>query len=597
MSLARARRALGIAAGCAVVAHHPSVTAAATQRVAALGVAVAAMAALAAVTLTGRWAPRAAPGAPALAFAGFAGWALLSVAWGSGAGLSTATTLLAASGLGLAASTLRARARDGAEPGPEPAALAALVASAGVAALVGIDLAQGARGAALDGAQGNANWAGLLLGLALLPVVELARGSRRWARVGAALVAVAAAAAFVLTESRAAYLGLVAGGAVAVATAGARRRDEGGVAGARTALLTAAPFAAALALTGAALALGPRLAGGAGGLGAALAGRAWIWRVSAEVAITSLPLGTGAGGFVAGYLPAQARRVADLPFAEAARRAHDVVDAHHDWLAALAVLGVPGLVLLGTALATGLAAAVRARRPLQAGALAYAVVAMSGDVLVERPGPAVLLALLLASAGGPGRPRVRARRKPPRALDAAARTPWPWLAVLALSSPLLGTATAAWLAERDVALADAAGPKARRARLERAFARDPRSPSLAVALGVARLQAGEAAGAARALEVAVALRPSVAALLALGNARRALGQAAAARREYERAVALMPTSFRARVSLASALLGAGDLDGAARHLAAARTLYPGDPRVAELEERLRRARLARATGG
>jgi hypothetical protein len=63
--------------------------------------------------------------------------------------------------------------------------------------------------------------------------------------------------------------------------------------------------------------------------------------VSAEVAITSLPLGTGAGGFVAGYLPAQARRVADLPFAEAARRAHDVVDAHHDWLAALAVLGVP----------------------------------------------------------------------------------------------------------------------------------------------------------------------------------------------------------------------------------------------------------------
>jgi tetratricopeptide (TPR) repeat protein len=192
---------------------------------------------------------------------------------------------------------------------------------------------------------------------------------------------------------------------------------------------------------------------------------------------------------------------------------------------------------------------------------------------------------------------VRARRKPPRALDAAARTPWPWLAVLALSSPLLGTATAAWLAERDVALADAAGPKARRARLERAFARDPRSPSLAVALGVARLQAGEAAGAARALEVAVALRPSVAALLALGNARRELGQAAAARREYERAVALMPTSFRARVSLASALLGAGDLDGAARHLAAARTLYPGDPRVAELEERLRRARLARATGG
>jgi len=596
VTLARARRALGIAAGCAVVAHHPAVTAAATQRVAALGVVVAAMAALAAVTLTGRWAPRAAPGAPALAFAGFAGWALLSVAWGTGAGLATATTLLAASGLGLAAATLRERARDGAEQGLEPAALAALVAGGGVAALVGLDLAQGARGAALDGGQGNANWAGLLLGLALLPVVDLALGSRRWARAGAALVALAAAAAFVLTESRAAYLGLGAGVAMALATAWAGRRDEGGIERARTALLTAAPFAAALALTGAALALGPRLAGGAGGLGAALAGRAWIWRVSADVAAASLPLGTGAGGFVAGYLPAQAQRIAALPFAEAARRAHDVVDAHHDWLAALAVLGVPGLVLLGAALATGLAAAVRARRPLQAGALAYSVVAMSGDVLVERPGPAVLLALLLAGAGGPALPGERARRGPRRALRAASRTPWPWLAALAVSAPLLGTATAAWLAERDVARADAAGPKARRSRLERAFARDPRAPSLGVALGVARLEAGDAAGAARALEASVALRPSVAALLALGNARRELGEAAAARREYERAVALAPTSFRARVSLASALIGAGDVDGGARHLAAARALYPGDPRVAELEERLRRARLARATG-
>lgn len=596
MTLARARRALGIAAGCAVVAHHPAVTAAATQRVAALGIVVAAMAALAAVTLTGRWAPRAAPGAPALAFAGFAGWALLSVAWGTGAGLATATTLLAASGLGLAAAALRARTRDGAERGPEPAALAALVAGGGVAALVGVDLAQGARGAALDGGQGNANWAGLLLGLALLPVVDLALGSRRWARAGAALVALAAAAAFVLTESRAAYLGLGAGGAMALATAWAGRRDEGGLERAPSAPLTAAPFAAALALTGAALALGPRLAGGAGGLGAALAGRAWIWRVSADVAAASLPLGTGAGGFVAGYLPAQARRIAELPFAEAARRAHDVVDAHHDWLAALAVLGVPGLILLGAALATGLAAAVRARRPLQAGALAYAVVAMSGDVLVERPGPAVLLALLLAGAGGRPRPAERARRGPRGALRAASRTPWPWLAALAVTAPLLGTATAAWLAERDVARADAAGPKARRARLERAFARDPRAPSLGVALGVARLEANDAAGAARALEASVALRPSVAALLALGNARRELGEAAAARREYERAVALAPTSFRARVSLASALVGAGDLDGAARHLAAARALYPGDPRVAELEERLRRARLARATG-
>jgi len=508
------------------------------------------------------------------------------------------TTLGAASLLGLVAATLRApppRAADGA-PRLAPATLAAVVAAAITAARVGVDLARGEQGAALDGGQGNANWAGLLLGLALLPVVELALERRRWARAGAATVAIGAAAALVVTESRAAFVGLGAGLTVALGAAWTGRRSARLPGGARVALITAAPFACGVGLTAVALAVGPRVAAGAGGSAAALAGRAWIWRVSADVAAANLPLGTGAGAFTAGYLPAQARRIAGLPLVEAARRSHDVVDAHHDWLAALAVLGPVGVALLGVALAAGIAAAVRARRPLRAGALAFAVVAMSGDVLVERPGVALLLALLLADAGrAASAVGERARRGLPAALRAAFRTPWPWLGALTLSALLLRLATAAWLAEHDLARADAAGPRARRARLERAWTRNPRSPVLAADLGVARLQSGDAAGAERALATAVALRPSVGGLVALGNARRELGEPAAARRAYERAVALAPTSFRARVSLSSALIGAADLYGAERHLTVARALYPGDPRVAELTERLRRARLARAT--
>ncbi len=599
MTPTRARQALGIAAGCAIVAQHPAVTTAATQRVAALAVAVAATAALGAATLTGRWAPRAAPGAPALAFAAFAAFTAGSLAWGSPAGIELVTTLGAASLLGLVAAALRTpapRPRDDARS-LAPATLAALVAGAVTATRVGVDLARGERGAALDGGQGNANWAGLLLGLALLPVIELALERRRWARAGAATAAIGIAAAGAVVESRAAFVGLGAGLTLALVTAWTGRRSANPAGGARAALITAAPFAGGLGLTALALAVGPRVVAGAGGAGAALAGRAWIWRVSADVAAASLPLGTGAGAFTAEYLPAQARRLAGLPLAEAARRAHDVVDAHHDWLAVLAVLGPVGVALLGAALAAGVAAAVRARRPLQVGALAFAVVAMSGDVLVERPGVALLLALLLADAGGPAPAGERVRRGPRASLRAAFRTPWPWLGALALSALLLRHATTAWLAEHDLARADAAGPRARRARLERAWTRNPRSPVLAIDLGVARLQDGDATGAERVLATAVALRPSVGGLVALGNARRELGEPAAARRTYERAVALAPTSFRARVSLSSALIAAGDLDGADRHLTVARALYPGDPRVGELTERLRRAQLARATGG
>ena len=83
MSPLRARQALGIGAGCAIIAQHPSVGTAATQRVAALGLVLTAAALLSAGTLTGRLALRAAPGTPVLALMAYAGWAAASLAWGS----------------------------------------------------------------------------------------------------------------------------------------------------------------------------------------------------------------------------------------------------------------------------------------------------------------------------------------------------------------------------------------------------------------------------------------------------------------------------------------------------------------------------------
>lgn len=593
MSPLRARQALGIGAGCAIIAQHPSVGTAATQRVAALGLVLTAAALLSAGTLTGRLALRAAPGTPVLALMAYAGWAAASLAWGSPAGLEQVTTLGAAGLLGLVAATLPTPAAVPASS-PErlgPSAIAAAIAGAVTAARVGLEFVQGERGAFLDGGQGNANWAGLLLGLALWPVLGLALARRHAARAAATALGLGLVAALVLTESRAAWIGLGAGGVMALLAAHCGRRHPSWW---RAALFTAAPFGCALGMTALALALGPLVPSGSSSVGTALAGRAWIWRVSAEVAAANLPLGTGAGAFTAAYLPAQAQRLAELSLVAAARRSHEVLDAHHEWLTVLASLGPLGVVLLATALAAGLAAALRARRPLAVGALTFTVVAMSGDVLTERPGVALLLALLLADAGrlAPG----AAQRRHRRARSPVWSGPWPWLGALTLSALLLRSASAAWLAERDYSLADAAEPWTQRARLERAFRRQPSAPQLGLVLGVTRLQQGDAAGAERALEAAVSLRPSVAGLVALGNARLELGKAAAARRAYERAVALAPTSFRARISLASALITATDLAGAERQLAAARQLYPGDPRVAELTERLRLARLARATG-
>ncbi|MBN2197411.1 MAG: tetratricopeptide repeat protein [Polyangiaceae bacterium] len=169
----------------------------------------------------------------------------------------------------------------------------------------------------------------------------------------------------------------------------------------------------------------------------------------------------------------------------------------------------------------------------------------------------------------------------------------PWLMALGVAATLLRIATLAWLAESHASRAAATvSPVARRALLERAWDENSRSPDHAVALGAVRLETGDAAGAERVLLTSVALRPSIAALIALGQARSTLGEPAAARRAFERAVALAPTSFRAHVSLASALLAAGDLDGAERHLAVARPFYPHHPRSDELAERLRHARFA-----
>ena len=72
-------------------------------------------------------------------------------------------------------------------------------------------------------------------------------------------------------------------------------------------------------------------------------------------------------------------------------------------------------------------------------------------------------------------------------------------------------------------------------------------------------------------------------------AEGALGDAVKA---YRQALRLNPGSFRARANLASTLTTLGELDAAARQLSGARELFPGHPRLREMEERLRRRHAA-----
>jgi tetratricopeptide (TPR) repeat protein len=353
--------------------------------------------------------------------------------------------------------------------------------------------------------------------------------------------------------------------------------------------------AAAVLAVGLALAASPAIAGPAidpapaGDVPIPLAwrGRTWIWRTSAAAAASALPAGAGLGGFAHAYLREQGIQLARLSPREASRAFVNATTAHCDWLEVLVDSGPPALVLLVLAVAGGVLGSLRARRFSGAAALgAFAVCAM-GDSPLRQPGVALILGLAVGAL-----PRTRVLEVPARVLVGAR------VAVLSAAAILLSESARGWIAGRRLTAAREAEPEAQRALLAGAARLDPRSGEAALERGLRELDLGHAEVALAELQRSRPLLANVGTEVAIGNVEVVLGHSEEAVAAYERALAAHPGSFRAHANLGQTLIGLGRLDEADRHLAIAAELWPGHPRLREMIDRARRARVEReATGG
>lgn len=458
----------------------------------------------------------------------------------------------------------------------------------GAALWAGIDYAAGRRGLFLHGGQGNPNWLGLLVAIALPLAVEQAlilraRRSRLWA--AGAMGVLLQGAALYLSHSRVAWL------AVGVAALPLLRRGRSGVAllraGVAGVLLIVLMGALLVRAAPAALSDAEDLEEGAV-IGAhdvpllvALDGRAWIARVSLGAAKRALPLGAGPGRFASAYLDEQGRRLQDFGPRAAARRFQNATTAHNDWLEVAVESGAMGLALLVAAVSSALFACRRRGGRTrwgvgwgaQGASLLALVVCMSGDSPLQQPAIVALFALLLAAM-----PRT------PRSGAAAVRGLGG--VVLLGAALLLAPAVSTWLGERLLSAARHADPVQRAVLLERAARLDPRSGELALERGLDALLQGDAEAALPELRRSRGLLANVGTEVAIGNAELLLGRDAAAADSYRRALRLHPGSFRAHANLAVALGRLGDLPRAQAHLWIARSLSPGHQKLAAMEQKL-----------
>lgn len=509
-----------------------------------------------------------------LALGAFVLWSGASLAWGVASGARDLATFVA--GLGLAL-VVDGAPRDGARELARWVATAT-GALASVAAIA--ERLAGARGLAVHGGQGNANWLGLLVAVTL--PLGLAAALRPGPRRALAALAVALElAGLALSHSRVAWLAAaITAAPLVVALAPAARRRL--VAAALAAVV--AP-ALAIALTRAPARTQTPRPDEDVPAPIALEGRLWIARASLDAARDALPFGVGLGGFAHAFLEAQGERLAPLPPKVASRRFLNATTAHDDWLEALVDSGPIAPALLAAAL--GLAAYAALASGFLEGAAALGAFALCalGDSPLRQPALVLVLGVVVGAARGASRaPRVRRPTE---------------IAALAACAVGLAYASAAWVADRRVAAARDALPEDRLRALSAAIRLDPTN-------GEALLDRGLLVTATErpTLDLALAdLRRSRALLanvgtdVALGNALVRAGQWEDAVLAYERALRLHPGSFRAHANVAEPLLLLGRLDEADRHLAVAAELFPGHPKLAELVERARRARLDRATGG
>ncbi len=583
------RWALVIGAVIAAVAWDPIAPAADVKRALCLGVGVAALGLGLARMEAGALKPITLPAAAAF-WRGFVAWSGASLTWGSPAGVSALGTWAGASALLLAARIVWRRASEA-----RRAASLTAAGIGGISALFAIaQAAGGARGLGIHGGHGNPNWLGLLLAFTLPLSIDLAAALRResvrsW--VLAAALAAVQVPALLLARSRVAWAATLVAFALWAILGGALLRRGRSVAAGAVAIAILAGSAAARSAP-------PDLTDPAPGaqdtpIAEAWEGRVWIWRASADAALQELTIGAGLGEFPAAYLDAQGERLAELPPKTASRRFLNATTAHSDWIEVAVSSGLPALLLLAAAVITALAGAVRGHRPAEASAIVAFAVCAAGDSPMAQPGLVIPLALLI----GASQPDEDPARRP------AIRLPYPRATVaigLGCVALLLAAAVATWLGARKLTRArEGLLPSERIAALTSATRLDPRSGEAALALGLARLEAGDPTGALADLDRSRALLANIGTDIAMGNAHLLAGGPRAPERAasaYRRALARHPGSFRARVNLAEALLELGALGEAEEHLAAARSIYPGHPKLALVAERLRKATIDAETG-
>ena len=154
----------------------------------------------------------------------------------------------------------------------------------------------------------------------------------------------------------------------------------------------------------------------------------------------------------------------------------------------------------------------------------------------------------------------------------------------------------ALLAERALSEADARAGSERLGFARRAANVDPRSGAAALTHGLALLEQGRAKEARAELERSTVLLANVGTHVALGNAYQELGELHAALRSYRVALSYHPALLKALANQAVVLTRLQRLPEARRSLLRAQQLWPGHAALPPIEEALRRAELAQATG-
>lgn len=552
---------LAVIAAVSCLAYTSGASAGVTKRLVALaGAAVALSASLA------FGATKSAGTNPAwLCGTGFLAWTALSAAWGAGGALLKLAMPLAALGIGCVSASL------GVERARRVAAFVALSVASTLALIVLATSLGGGRAFALHAGQGNPNWTGLMLAVALplalsAPLPRWSDGTRAAVRLGAAI---ALLGALVITGSRTGVVAALAGLTIVALGDVRSRRFRVCMVGLLVTLAIALVF-------------GTNATGGAEATRSAehaLRGRLWIHELTARAALEHLPWGAGLGRFHEVFLVAQGRALGEFAPAEAARRFQNATTAHQDFFELSLESGPVALVLFAGALVLAFRQHLELGFHAGAGSIAaFATASLSDSPFRETPAT-ILIALVLAALPGT------------HGLQAPVRRVFAFrIGLLASVGLLLPQAIGAFAASLAQSAALEATPARRLELLRYAQSLDPTNAALALELGAARLELGDTDAAVHDLQLAERLAPGVASAVALGNAllaRDALNDAGTA---YRRAIALNSGSFRARVGLAETLRRAGRFADAEPHAAVAVALLPGDARARELLDRIREQR-------